>query len=333
MFDTMKRLVPSPLKQALRRSLGVLEQGDELRQRIRQLEEHIDALQARVFELSPEIIEPSEAVRQAVADLLRQKGLPAGQVNLNISRNDLMYQFIARKHKSLHQGYMQYFRSGMHMMEVLQAIVRHKFCDPGTLGAFLDFGSGYGRLTRFLMQAIAPGRIWVSDIKARAVQFQQEQFGVQGLLSSESPEGFSPVERFDCIFVGSLFSHLPQPSFGRWLKQLDGVLSPDGLVIFTVNDVSLLGRPEGRREKDFVFLHSSEETMLRSADEPLDTNQYGSAFVNEMFVLDVLGEQHLESRRFARYKRGMWGRQDLYILSRNSGDDLSGLTLPGGYPR
>jgi SAM-dependent methyltransferase len=327
MLTHIRRLVPPPLKRAVRRSLAalVLAEDSELRRRLHHLEE-------RVFDLTPDVVTPPADVTRVVEEFLLQKGISPGQVNLNISKHDLMCQYMIRKRPSVQQGYVQYFRSGLHMMEVLRVIVLH------TLGhldrvAFLDFASGYGRLTRFLAHEVDPKRIWVSDVKIRAVEFQREQFGVHGLVSTDAPEDFLPGIRFDCIFVASLFTHLPESSFERWLQRLYSLLSPRGLLIFTVNDVSLLGKSVAKaRGNDFVFHRFSEEVMLRSGDQALDVCEYGSTYISEAFVRRALQEPAFENKRYARYDRGMWSRQDIYILFRENVDELSGLSLPGDYP-
>src|SRR5205085_3154702 len=129
-----------------------------------------------------------------------------------------------------------------------------------------------GRMTRFLAAKVAPGRIWASDIKARAVDFQRRQFGVNGIVSTAEPEELTIDKHFDVIFVASLFSHLPESTFARWLLKLCEMCRPDGLVIFSVHDVSLLPAAQ-RQSNDFVFSAVNEETPLRVSDRPLDANQ------------------------------------------------------------
>ena len=64
-------------------------------------------------------------------------------------------------------------------------VVEWKFDSLEKVAAFLDFASGYGRFTRFLVQHLPADRIWVSDIQADAVAFQEEQFGVHGFVGDE----------------------------------------------------------------------------------------------------------------------------------------------------
>lgn len=325
MFDLAKRLLPAPLKRAARRWFESRAERETLAERVQLLEQHIEELRARVFDLTPEIIPPPAEIEQALTELLAPQGLDSALVNLHVSKNDRMYQYLTRSYGSPAQGHLEYVRSGLHMMQVLETIVRRKFGDFTAVEAFLDFASGYGRLTRFLVQALDPNKVWVAEIKARAVEFQQLQFGVNGFVSTEQPECLAVDERFDCIFVASLFSHLPEATFGRWLDRLWNLLRPNGVLVFTVHDLSLLDRPPAQ---PILYCSSSEEGALPSADAPLAGELYGTTYVSEAFVGTVISRLAAECPRYARYPRGMWGQQDVYVLSRNSADDLSGLWLP-----
>jgi SAM-dependent methyltransferase len=200
------------------------------------------------------------------------------------------------------------------MMQTLEEIVGHRFGGLSKVGSFLDFAGGYGRMTRFLAAKVDPARIWTSDIKARAVEFQRRQFGVNGFVSTAEPEALKIAERFDIIFVASLFSHLPESTFARWLRKLCELCRPDGLVIFSVHDVSLLS-PVQRPAADFIYSAVNEETPLHVGDRPLDTSQYGLTYVSEHYLRKVIGELPLRSRRYIRWDRALLNHQDIYILS------------------
>ena len=104
-----------------------------------------------------------------------------------------------------------------------EALVRHSGLAWTILRPSVIFGRGDGLYRRFagllrlLPALVPPAQTWASDIQAPAVAFVERSFGVQGLLSSADPEQFAPAQRFDVIWVASLFSHLPQPLFQAWL--------------------------------------------------------------------------------------------------------------------
>ncbi len=89
----------------------------------------------------------------------------------------------------------------------------------------LDFASGHGRFTRFLLQTVPSDKVWDSDIYADAMDFQRREFGVRCIPSCDRPEDYRPGRHFDLIFVASLFSH---PQHGVTIE-----ITADGKVVGT----------------------------------------------------------------------------------------------------
>jgi len=180
----------------------------------------------------------------------------------------------------------------------------------------LDFACGYGRLLNLLIHKVPPERVWASEIQPDAVSFAAESFGVTALQSSARPEDFDPGERFDLIWVASLFSHLPPGLFQRWLKRLAGLLSPQGIMLFTVHDRALLPADMQMPETGILYIEGSE-----NAD--LGTDIYGTTFVTEDYVhtavADALGTGHACMRlpRLINYE------QDAYVIGGSPERDLS----------
>jgi SAM-dependent methyltransferase len=320
-----RKLVPRPVKVALQRSFEALANRTELADRLEHLEQRVNQMEAEVFALKPDIVPVSRGSEQAITALLLEHGI-SKEINRNISKNDMMYGYIAQHCQNADEAQLEYFSTGLHVMQVLEVLMHRGFGAPQEIGAFLDFASGYGRLTRFLIQVLDPRRIWVSDIKPRAVTFQKQQFGVNGFVSAEEPENLVVEQLFDLIFVVSLFTHLSRSTFAKWLQRLCDCLSPKGTLAFSVHDVSLA---EGAKipEDGFLFSSTNEEVGLRSSDQPLNQNQYGVTFVNEVFVQRTIQELDFENKSYVRYPKGLWN-QDLYILSRNRRIAWSGLKLP-----
>ncbi len=175
-----------------------------------------------------------------IEDVLQSTFGTAGHFNTKIHPSDQMHTFVASVLDNEEAARFHYFRTGAQLMDVLRQLVEWKFGSFANAGTLLDFASGYGRLTRFLLQEMPAGRVWVSDIQAEAVLFQEKEFGVNGFVSATDPANLNCAEKFDCIFVASLFSHLPEATFVPWLRKLYSLLKPGGLLAFSVHDESLL---------------------------------------------------------------------------------------------
>jgi SAM-dependent methyltransferase len=199
-------------------------------------------------------------------------------------------------------------------------LVRHIASWRGPVGKMLDFASGYGRLTRLLVHEHLADEITVSDILEGGMEFQAKQFGVRTILSTTNPENFAAPDRYDLIFVASLFTHLPAATFTAWLRRLAELLTPSGLLIFTVHDESLSTVPF---EGGIRFESTSESRVL-------DVNDYGSTWVTEGYVREQVAAI---DPKFAciRMPRALGEWQDVYVVSSMPIENAAPRRLPKGF--
>ncbi len=320
-----KRIIPSSLKNNLRKRF--YDEVFKIKGLDSSVSDRIAELERAVFELQPEVVMCTNEITEAINKewALNNISIPA---NLNISKHDYMYQFLKEYYRSAIKAYTYYITSGAHMMSILQTIAAKKWKSFANINSLLDFASGYGRLTRYTVELIKPEQIWISDIKQGAIKFQIQQFNVNGVVSCEDPDHFFINKKFDFIFVGSLFSHLPEKTFGKWLGRIYQLLNEDGVMVFTVHDQSLMRNynPSITKGK-LVYSEVSEELNLVSQDGRLPGTHYGTAYVDETFVKKEILKLNSENLHYTRYKKGMWELQDLYILSKDTGDLFSNLVF------
>lgn len=270
--------------------------------------------------------EQSNALLLALSD-----GTPiCDGVDLGVHVEDEMWRlFHFHGSQDLDQSLVMYFSSGWKIWSTYRQILAWRFGEPGRVGKILDFASGYGRITRFIVHDIPPERVWISDIYAQGVEFQRQRFGVHGIVSTADPADFRCDERFDAILVSSLFSHLPAETFLAWLRRLWSLLAPGGILVFSVHDEALLpaGHP-GKGELAARGLYFEEESESGS----LSRAQYGTAWVTEGYVRDALDRMASDTPGLsvARYPRGFANLQDLYVAVDRPGADFSGLDVTGG---
>lgn len=243
--------------------------------------------------------------------------------NSVIDEKDEMYTYLLNLyHGNNGQAILEYLSTGQQSMNVIKQICEWGFHGFQNISTFLDFASGYGRLTRFLVQELSPEKIWIADIYTDAVKFQEEQFGVHCITSVNSPTEFNVDMKYDCIFVGSLFSHLPPESFFEWLRKLYDLLSSNGILIFSVHDSAVSPDNLQIGEEGFLFLQHSESATL-------DKNEYGTMYVNEFFVGEAI-KSVTGNLNFFRKPRGLWGFQDIYIVGKNSSNRFEDLNISSG---
>lgn len=269
---------------------------------------------------------PAATGHPLVSALLRDRLGDPGAVERAVHRDDEMLAYLVAAHDGdLDQGLAAYFRTGLAIAETLGRVMAWR---PGGLAGverLLDFASGYGRVTRFLVREVPPQRVWVADLDPEAVRFQERRFGVRGLLSSAEPETFRCGERFDAILVTSLFTHLPRETFGPWLRRLAGLLAPGGLLALSAHDVSLLPPewdvPEAVPGEGHRFLEVSESRHL-------STREYGSAWIDEGFFRRAL-EAAGDGLVYRRLPRALGSFHDLYVVVADPRAALDDLAFPG----
>lgn len=246
--------------------------------------------------------------------------------NVNIHANDEMFSYLCNAYGNQEQALVKYFTSGREMLNAVTYIINWKFSHFQNVSAFLDFACGYGRFTRFLIQEFPARRVWVSDIDANAVQFQKEQFGVNGIVSFSRPEDY-PVERkYDAIFVASLFSHLPEKLFVPWLEKLYSMLSDNGVLMFSVHDEDIMTPDMVMPTSGIYFANYSESRYL-------DNRDYGTTWVTESFVAGAIAKASQGKAKYHRIKRGLL-IQDLYVVINAADRDFSDFNFglkPRGY--
>jgi SAM-dependent methyltransferase len=249
------------------------------------------------------------------------RGLPADvgidRLNTVIHPDDQMLLHSLRHHGDAQVALSQYYNVALQQYNAARQILHGMFA-PGERIGILDFACGYGRLLRFLSLMTPPSEIHASDIQPDAVAFVTQQFGVHGVPSHSEPERFEPGHRFDFIWVASLFSHLPEHLFHRWLAQLLSLLTPRGVLCLSVHDECLLP-PNLSLPPEGIFYSPNSE------NRDLDPSIYGTTYVGEAFVRRAIARATGDDRPCFRIRKGLAHEQDIYTVASDASRDLSAL--------
>lgn len=191
---------------------------------------------------------------------------------------------------------------------------RKQFLPPEPI-RLLDFAAGFGRVTRHLPDFFVGDDVHASDIHPQACRFITDNFNIPAHVSSTDPNQLELPGRFHMIFVISLFSHLPDETFGPWLRTLYDQLTDGGHLMFTAHGQTSLQRPGNvyggqlDEESGFKFVRKSEQ-------HDLDTNDYGSMAVSFPYMTKKLAE-FTPHARLRLFEGGMWAAvQDMWVIER-----------------
>lgn len=227
----------------------------------------------------------AEQEMQAVVHRLKESGIE-NNFNQHIHKCDVMYLYALHNHKRSEQALYTYFHTGhavanhfRHMADALEVKAK----------AVLDFGSGYGRVSRFLPGIFPEASIYASEVKGQSLRFLKGAIGLKPLQQDAwEPKGKWPKQ--DLILALSVFTHLPQALFVKWLGTLYALLEPGGALFFTFKDMSSNRKHLGRLKslvapKHFVYLKSSEDVLFPFVEDANQkTAEYGVSFVSEHFI-------------------------------------------------
>lgn len=247
---------------------------------------------------------------------------------LNICEADEMYLFsLSNVKDDRDRALVRYYAIGRRILDTVKQVVDWHFGSFENVPSFLDFACGYGRFTRFLIQEMPAERVWVSDIYTNAVKFQTEYLGVNGIVSTGKPENYLIDRKFDCILANSFFSHMPERTFTSWLQNLYDLLTPDGILMFSVHDECLRAVGAEMPANGILFSANSES-------QSLDKEEYGTTYVTENFVREVVAQVSGGKAFVHRIEKGICRFQDLYVVTNKLVKDFSELKFnhhPEGY--
>jgi SAM-dependent methyltransferase len=236
-----------------------------------------------------------------------------------IHPDDQMLRHSLRHFRKVNDALTQYFAVALQQHDARQQILSAVFGERAASASILDFACGFGRSLRFLVQSHARSRVWASEIQHEAVDFVAAEFGVNGIRSTFDPAAFDPGRTFDFIWVASLFSHLPAALFQAWLDRLSKLLTPQGVLCFSVHDECLLPAHHAMPDQGIHFVPDSEI-------EELDNRAYGTSHVREAFVASALrAALDTDSPRYVRLRRALAHEQDVYVVALDSARDLTPL--------
>jgi SAM-dependent methyltransferase len=106
----------------------------------------------------------------------------------------------------------------------------------------LDFGSGWGRISRMAMRDVPLDHIRGIDVDADFVGISNSLFGSSTTFATCEPFPPSKLgdDSVDLVLSYSVFSHLSEAAATAWIREFSRVLRPGGFLVFTSRDQSFL---------------------------------------------------------------------------------------------
>ena len=151
------------------------------------------------------------------------------KVSLKVAEHDAMYA----------GNGVHYLECGASALSVIHAATVLAGTRPG---AILDFGSGAGRVTRWLRAHWPQARITATDLRGDDLAFCEAEFGCATFLSATDIGALKAPQRYDVIWAGSVLTHLSAPAAEALLVKLLSWTRPEGIVVASLHGRFVTGR-------------------------------------------------------------------------------------------
>ena len=132
-----------------------------------------------------------------------------------------------------HGNREHYFSCGASALKVISAAIA--LAGLGRIDSILDFGSGAGRVTRWLRAPYPHAHLGATDIRADDLAFCAAEFDASTWVSGVSIDELSTPQPFDVIWVGSVVTHLSEALSTRLIRKLLSYLTPNGILILSMH--------------------------------------------------------------------------------------------------
>lgn len=264
------------VKGLIRKIIGKLRSDKAQVQRLRYLESLIRTNLPEELVFEKETLEKVEHMLKKEFDLVG--------VDLCIHRNDIMFHYhLLAVDGDQAAALYSHFAVGARFLRGLKEHLTRDM--PELPRRILDFGSGYGRVSRLIPHYWPDAQVSVSEVKAEAMSFQK-RFGFRTIVHGQDAGSISKGE-YDLIMALSVFSHLPEHAFMAWLKVLTSQLTIGGSLIFSFNSLKDKGTGDG-----FRYLKNSEDLHFpHITDANLNTGDYGHAFISRAVINENVPEE------------------------------------------
>ena len=128
---------------------------------------------------------------------------------------------------------LHYFSCGASALNVINAAVA--LAELTSVQSVLDFGSGAGRVTRWLRAAYPQAALTVADLRGQDLAFCATEFGAQTWVAGTVVADLVAPGTYDLIWVGSVLTHLSEGQSMALTRKLLSFLDPNGLLVMSVH--------------------------------------------------------------------------------------------------
>jgi SAM-dependent methyltransferase len=234
--------------------------------------------------------------------------LAYNRLRLELHPNDKMFQ-------GNHEHYLYVGATALNTINAHRGLI---YASPPQ--SILDFGSGAGRVTRWLRAAFPTARLTASDLRLGDLRFCADTFGAESWMVETDIESLIPPNRFDLIWAGSVMTHLPEESTKQLLRKFCEWLGPGGTMTTSLHGRHWLkyymNSDTRQRMHDPPEIPSNYEASgYGYADYPQQAG-YGLSIVTPTWTASTA--ERIPDCRIVAFGEENWGNHDILTLQKTS---------------
>jgi len=162
----------------------------------------------------------------------------------------------------------------------------------------LDFGCGCGRTVRWFLDRAGKTEFHGVDVDAEATSWCTAHHPA-GRFTANDPYPPLPYagDYFDVIYCVSVFTHLNEAMQNVWLKELNRILKPGGILLLTVyaKAVTLGLNEEGRQQlQSSGFVHARSKKLKGLVPDWYQTSWHSPEYIRARLSGDFADIQYCE---------------------------------------
>ncbi len=177
----------------------------------------------------------------------------------------------------------------------------------------LDFGSGWGRITRVLLTLVPPTSLFAVDVDPQMTALLNTTLpGVNALTVTPMPPTVLADASVDAAIAFSVFSHLAPHTHEAWADEFGRVLAPGGMAFITLMDAAFLTQVREAKEQVAAGAAVPFQVGLAPVFDDIDTAE--TAFNNGEAVYSPSGGGGIRTSDYygwaampPRYIQQVWG--------------------------
>lgn len=150
-----------------------------------------------------------------------------------------------------HYAVKPYYESGVLDAQAIRETITKHGANMNEFSAILDFGCGVGRTLRNFSKLLQT-EVCGTDYNPKLIEWCKNNLNFAKFSQNRITSKLDYSDnKFDLIYLISVFTHLPEDTQKFWLEEFKRILKPGGLLYISVQGTTRVNRLTPEEQKDY----------------------------------------------------------------------------------